>query len=124
MLKKITRRSLKVIIVIVVLANIWPIGPFLRIVDMDYDHYSYRNYNGKFTFSEMPKGSYNVDLMLRRWEGYKKDFPDQKNDKVYRLFWKNPLAFWRWWDYLKKDKRYDLPYFNKKEINKRYGSKI
>lgn len=43
--------------------------------------------------------------------------PNLKDKKMYRLFSKNPLAFWRWRLYF-FDERYQLPYKDWAEIEK------
>jgi len=54
--------------------------------------------------------------MLRHWhEGCLKTVGKDKN--IYRLFAKNPFAFWRWWSYF-YDERYHFPYKNWEEIKK------
>ena len=51
------------------------------------------------------------------------EYPSTKDTVVYRLFWKNPLAFWRWAEYF-NDKRYDLPYKSWESIRKKRGYDI
>ncbi|WP_461788650.1 hypothetical protein [Pedobacter sp.] len=36
--------------------------------------------------------------------------PKTSDRILYRTFWKNPFAFWRWHTYFNGDERYKLPY--------------
>lgn len=81
----------------------------------DEGYYRYSNYNGSSTTEEpvfkgaglsRPKAAQQHCLIA---------YPNQLDKKLYRLFWKNPLAFWRWRSYF-VDERYKLPYKSWKEI--------
>lgn len=94
---------------IVVVSNI---PPFSYIFDyaLDEKHYRYRNHSGSFDVTDRSGNN------LKGVESSFKEFV--KNNKLkpidtilYRNFWKNPLAFWRWHSYFNvKDERYGLPY--------------
>ncbi|WP_199140530.1 hypothetical protein [Pedobacter sp. ASV12] len=71
--------------------------------------------NGSFTFYEYMDR--NFEMMKRMHKGCMLDRPDQQDKNIYRLFSKNPLAFWRWRMYF-FDERYKLPYKNWEEIKK------
>ena len=58
-------------------------------------------------------------MMFGLFESFKQKHPE-KPPVVYRLFWKNPLAFWRWSDYLSDDPHYKLPYKDWNEIKKKH----
>jgi hypothetical protein len=80
-------------------------------------YYRYSNYNGSCTSEEpLYKGT-----GLSRPKAIHQDcliaYPKQPDTNLYRLFAKNPLAFWRWRSYL-FDERYELPYKSWKEIEK------
>lgn len=99
---------------LVVLANIPPFTPLLDIF-FGERHYRYSNYNGSLTFSEfMSRG---FEMMKNRHKTCLLYRPDLKDKQIYRLFSKNPLAFWRWRMYF-FDERYKLPYKDWEEIKK------
>ncbi len=80
---------------------------------VDEKHYRYSNYNGSYASYEFM--SRNFEMMKRMHKGCLAHRPDLKDKKMYRLFTKNPLAFWRWRMYF-FDERYRLPYKDWKEI--------
>lgn len=114
MTKKARKKIIISILAIIILANTWPfIWVFKNFVDER--HYRYSNYNGSFIFYEfmdrdfeMMKYSHQQCSLLR---------PGLKDKKIYRIFSKNPFAFWRWRLYF-FDERYKLPYKNWEEIEK------
>jgi hypothetical protein len=84
---------------------------FLNIVPLDKlfadgSYYRYSNSNGSMTFVEYK--SRDFEMMNRRFESYRKE-KSNHDTTLYRLFKKNPLAFWRWGQYF-FSKRYRLPY--------------
>ncbi len=83
---------------------------------VDERHYRYSNANGSFTFYEFM--SRNFEMMKISHQECLLDHPKLKDKNVYRLFSKNPLAFWRWSMYL-FDERYRLPYKDWKEIEQK-----
>ncbi|HUS03762.1 MAG TPA: hypothetical protein VMY77_18610 [Chitinophagaceae bacterium] len=103
------------IIILIALANLFPLKPVLRIV-VDESHYKYGNATGTWTFIENPKGTpFNLNNKILPRE-ILINYPKLKNDSIiYRCFRKDPWAFWRWGEYL-SDKRYLLPYKNSKKI--------
>lgn len=107
-----------VIISVIVLSNITPFRQILKI-SIDERHYRYSNYNGSFTFYEFMDR--NFEMMKRMHNVCLSNHANQKDKNVYRLFSKNPLAFWRWWLYF-SDERYKLPYKDWTEIQKTRGS--
>ncbi len=108
---KRNKKILLVIASIIILANTWPFAPlFTTFIDKGHyrdGYYRYSNYNGSLTFVEFM--SRDFEMMKRRHEGCLLSRPDLKDKQIYRLFTKNPLAFWRWRLYF-FDKRYKLPY--------------
>lgn len=100
--------------IIIVIANIPPVSSLFRFF-LDEKHYRYSNYDGSNTSYEFMSRDYN--LMKRLHTACLQDYPNQKDKKLYRLFAKNPLAFWRWRLYF-FDERYDLPYKNWNEIER------
>ncbi len=80
---------------------------------VDERHYRYSNYNGSFTFYEFM--SRDFEMMHRGHKVCLSHRPNLKDKQIYRLFSKNPLAFWRWRLYF-FDERYKLPYRDWEEI--------
>ena len=104
-------------IAVVIVSNIFPITGLFTFL-LDQKHYRYSNYNGSSTFYEFMERDFE---MAKRWHhGCLLQQPDLKDKKLYRLFSKNPLAFWRWRLYF-FDERYKLPYKNWEEIEKKRG---
>lgn len=98
-----------ILLVVILLSNISPIHDVFSLFG-DSDHFRYSNYNGEFTFVEF-KGR-DTAMLKRKLEHYK----SEKGDSViYRLFSKNPLAFWRINKYY-TDPKYKLPYKSWAEI--------
>lgn len=111
-------RNIKIaisIIGIIILSNMSPFVWFFKNF-VDERHYRYSNYNGSNTFTEFK--SRNFEMMKSVHRSCLLSHPNQKDRNIYRLFSKNPLAFWRWRLYL-FDERYRLPYKDWKEIKKR-----
>ncbi|MCZ2458284.1 MAG: hypothetical protein LC128_01545 [Chitinophagales bacterium] len=107
------------IILFMIISNLPPLkGVFGLILDDDY--YRYSNGDGSLTFSEIPfKGRlYNLSPIVPK--SFIQTHPNTNDTLVYRLFWKNPLYFWRWGEYF-YDKRYELPYKSWHEIRKKRG---
>jgi len=98
-----------VTIVVIFLSNVPPISYIFDYV-IDEKHYRYSNHSGSFDVTDRSGSN------LKGVEGSFKEFVKSRELKpidtiLYRTFWKNPLAFWRWHTYFNsKDKRYKLPY--------------
>jgi hypothetical protein len=100
--------------VVILISNLPPVRYLLDYI-IDDKHYRYSNYNGGFAIID--RSGHNVKGVLSFFEDYNKN-NFIKNKKLYRLFYKNPLAFWRWYSYFGDDPRYELPYMNWNEIKK------
>ncbi|KQB99369.1 hypothetical protein AQF98_17505 [Pedobacter sp. Hv1] len=96
------------------MSNIPPFTGIFRFF-LDQKHYRYSNSDGTSTFYEFM--SRDFEMAKRRQAHCLLKKPDLKDRKHYRLFSKNPLAFWRWRLYF-FDERYKLPYKNWEEIEK------
>lgn len=101
------------VIGIILLSNMSPFVWMLK-NSIDEGHYRYSNYNGSNTFTEFM--SRNFEMMKNVQKRCTLHHP-KKDKNIYRLFSKNPLAFWRWRLYF-FDERYKLPYKNWEEIKK------
>jgi len=111
------KRSSKILIVVVcviAVANIQPFSAIFRLF-LDERHYQYSNYNGSSTFSEFM--SRDFQMAKRRHYRCLLASPELKDRQMYRIFSKNPLAFWRWRLYF-YDEKYKLPYRDFEQIKK------
>lgn len=102
------------IILIIFLANVFPLGGVFRLF-LDEKHYRYSNYNGSLTFTVISHR--NFEMLKNRHRSCLAARPNLKDKNIYRLFTKNPLTFWRWGRYF-FDESYKLPYKNWEEIKK------
>ncbi len=102
------------IVAIVILSNVPPVYGFFRLI-FDSKHYRYSNSDGSFTSYEfMGRRFDTVKNMHSSCLGHDHNITDKT---LYRLFSKNPLAFWRWRLYF-FDERYKLPYKDWRQIEK------
>jgi hypothetical protein len=100
---------------IILVSNIPPMRYLLDYI-IDDKHYRYSDYNGHFAIID--RSGHNVKGVLSFFKDYQKK-NNLQDQKLYRLFYKNPLAFWRWYTYFGDDPRYNLPYMSWNEIKKR-----
>jgi hypothetical protein len=105
-------KRLIVIALLVIITSNFP--PFSVIFSLFNGPYRYSNADGTFTFQEIWLRDY--DNMMRVYEHERPGFK-LKDKRVYRLFRKNPLVFWRWRAYF-IDKRYGLPFKDWDEIKR------
>ncbi len=108
------KKILIVLAVIVIGSNLFPFTALLKIF-VDEKHYRYSNYNGSLTFTVFSHRDF--EMLKRRHKDCQLSRPNLKDKELYRLFNKNPLAFWRWRSYF-FDKEYKIPYKNWEEIKK------
>jgi hypothetical protein len=108
-MKKITLLFILIILIFNLTPAKWIAG---------YDDLLYSNETGTFTFNEANYAGRNYQLCKVNFEEYKKN---EKTDTIlYRITQKNFFKFWRWGDYLTKEK-YKLPYRDWKEIERVRG---
>ena len=98
-----------IVVCIVIMSNISPVHEVFSLFG-DNDHFRYSNYNGEFTFVEF-KGR-DTAVLKRKMEHLKLE---KQDSLIYRLFSKNPLAFWRINKYF-TDTKYKLPYKSWAEV--------
>ena len=105
------------IAIVLIIFNIPPFTfPFKIILDRTL--YKYSNGDASFTVQDhLGKENSGIYTIKSGFEDFLKDHPANKNKILYRLFWKNPLCFWRWGEYIFMDE-YKLPYKNWREIEK------
>lgn len=99
------------IILVVTLSNIPPIS-YIFDYALDDKHYRYANHSESFNVTD--RSGNNIIGVKKSFKVYLIGNNLKPVDTVlYRTFWKNPFAFWRWHSYLNsKDDRYKLPYKN------------
>jgi hypothetical protein len=115
------KRVVKIIVIVfaalTVLTNI-PIVSDIAETFVDYNHYRFSNGDGTYTA---------VDNLFKndRWPLRQTitnprffELHPSSDPTMYRLFRKNPFAFWRYGKYI-RDPRYKLPYREWKEIKSR-----
>ncbi len=109
-------------ILVITLFNIPP-GKYLAAWIIDSYHYRYCNYSGSFTFTD--QGHYEASHLKDALTScLKENAPllakpiTAKDRVVYRLFWRNPICFWRWYDYC-VNPAYKLPYISWAEVEAR-----
>lgn len=100
------------VFLLILLANLSPIHTITSFF-ADNEHYKYSTGKGEFTFTESSKG-WDTAMLYRCFNAYQQQ---SKDSVLYRLFSKNPFAFWRYADYI-NDPKYNLPYKNWKSIKK------
>jgi hypothetical protein len=103
-------------IVIIALSNWTPINFFIHEFEVvDMLHYSYSNSDDPSTIFHENFGSpFNFRTTVS--DEYRITHPN--NDTLlYRNFWKNPVCFWRWKEYL-TDQKYTLPYISREDVSK------
>lgn len=103
--------------IIILVSNLPPIRYFLDYI-IDEKHYRYSSYDGQFAFID--RSGHTVNDVTGAFNNYQQK-NKLKDQKLYRLFYKNPLAFWRWYSYFNHDIRYDFPFMNWNEIEKKRG---
>ena len=114
---KSQRKLLIAIGLIIICSNLPFITPIFTLF-LDEKHYKYSNYDG--TCANVEFMSRNFEMMKRLHQHCLIENPNQKDKKMYRLFAKNPFAFWRWRLYLVSEK-YKLPYRDFEELQKLRG---
>ncbi len=117
---KVRSKTLISIITLIICSNIPAITPIFTLL-FDQKHFKYSNYDG--TCVNVEFWSRNFEMMKRLHQVCLDEDPDQKDKKMYRLFTKNPLAFWRWRHYLVSEK-YKLPYRDFDELQKIGGKEL
>lgn len=112
-MKKYIKISL-IILAFCILSNFFILNALFNVFT-DEGYYRYSNYNGSCSTEEGIFKDVGLSRPKAAHRSCLKAHPDMPDKKLYRLFWKNPLLFWRWKSYF-VDERYELPYKNWKEI--------
>ena len=132
-MKKIYRRVSLFLISILILSNL-SIVSWILDLNFGMEYYAYSNGDGTSTvwcgsFKDSPYpdvmtlSTTKVDTRVygaTKPVGAKlrETYPNA-DTIIYRLFWKNPLVFWHWWQYISGDHKYDFPYKSWEEIEAR-----
>ena len=123
-----------VIVVIIIIICISNVPFFTGWIDFVVDqNYGYSNADGTYTFlyNERIDGIRalaktvpiaKLDSLLKltpvQLKPEESTFPSRNDTILYRIFWKNPLAFWRWRYYIFGNDKFDFPYKSWQEIKK------
>ena len=113
---------LKVFLAIIIISNIPGFTHFFSFFVDNKGHtedFRFSNTDGGYMNGLDFKGPH-FEGIIRLHKEYIDSFPEKKDKKLYRLFWRNPLIFWRWGLYF-YDERYALPYKDIDEIKKIRG---
>jgi hypothetical protein len=122
--KRVYRMTAILLLLTLLAFNLTPLNLLFK-WSVDADYYTYSNYSGTVTVAE----DWYKRKLISNLSAFERVNPAcatrgfESDTTMYRLFRKNPLAFWRWKDYL-TDKRFDLPYADWNEIEKRRRSYI
>lgn len=103
-MESIHKRIIFIIVLIVVFSNIPPIHYFLK------ENYHYQNLDGSFEFVEQAGSTQGFDILVKRFEEFKKEYPKSPHRKLYRTFNIKVWQFWNWLHIFSMFKRYSLPY--------------
>ena len=111
------KKKIIYIILFIILSNIPPLS-FIYKIAFDQTLYKYGNSDASFTVQDhLGKEHSGVFSIKGGFDNYLHEYPLTNNKILYRLFWRNPLCFWRWMEYIFSDE-YKLPYKNWEEIEK------
>ncbi|MGZ5244221.1 MAG: hypothetical protein ACXWEY_12065 [Bacteroidia bacterium] len=66
--------------------------------------YKYETQNEEFEFIAIPAKGRDIEMMKRQFAAFKTENPELKDLKIYRTFIRNPLRFWKWYEYLTNEK--------------------
>lgn len=111
-------KTIKIAIVLflssVIVSNIPPIRYIISYV-IDFSHDRYSNASGTFTYIDMA-GNKPEDEINRFNSFVKETSPTPEESILYRIFYRNPFAFWRYYSY--GYEKYDIPYKSWSSIKK------
>lgn len=62
--------------------------------------YHFETYDGIHKFTTMPGKGLNVQSMEYGFVNFCKENPEYLNTKLYRTFRRNPLKYWRWYEFV------------------------
>ncbi|MFC4263273.1 hypothetical protein ACFOWM_10315 [Ferruginibacter yonginensis] len=93
---RITKKKVIVVSVfVVIISNLFPVYDILHLA-IDEKHYRYSNGDGSITCTdEIFKSGGSCKLDSNSIKYYKQKYHREPDPIFYRLFWKNPLCFWR-----------------------------
>jgi hypothetical protein len=104
------------IFLFLILANIPPFKSVFKAI-FDQELFNYSTADGSWMYDENTFFGRTFSLKYYTTEAFRESYPEA-DTIIYRNFKPNPLAFWRYSDYL-FDERYTLPYFPLEEARKK-----
>jgi hypothetical protein len=102
------KKAILVVIILIIIVNLPPVNGLTG-----HDDLLYSNANGSFTFDEANYAGRNFQLCMDNFQAFKST--GKKDTLLFRVTPRNVFKFWRWRDYLTKEK-YNVPYKSWKEI--------
>ncbi|WP_321319864.1 hypothetical protein [Labilibaculum sp.] len=99
-----------IVLVFIVLSNIFSFV-YIALIEPQgiYKTYQFETYDGKHEFITMPHKGTDVATMEYRFELFQNENPEYKGTKLYRTFGRNPLKYWRWYEFVTHN-RYKYPF--------------
>ncbi len=94
------------ILVILLISNIFSNWIYLFIGD---SFYNFQTFDKKYEFGYDPIKGGNIDLVKDHFQIFCLRKPEYEDTQLYRTFWRNPLLFWNWYNYLTAED-YKFPY--------------
>ncbi len=91
---------ISIILIFTALSNCYS---FVYIVFVDggiHKRYKFETYDGKHQFITMPEKGTDLKTMERRFASFCEKNPHYKNTDLYRTFGRNPLKYWRWYEFV------------------------
>lgn len=114
MKRKIVKLFVSLFLVTAIISNIAPLRYYVSYA-VDFSHYRYSNASGTFTYIDMA-GNKPEDAINRFNSFVKETSPTPEDSILYRIFYRNPFAFWRYYSY--GYEKYDIPYKSWSSIKK------
>lgn len=103
-------------LILIGVSNTAPLRYLLEFA-FDLRHFRYSNASGTYTRTHMNSNDIVViDSNFKRFLAQQQNIAPE-DTILYRLYWRNPFAFWRYWSYMHE--KYDYPYKSWSEIRAR-----
>ncbi|MCZ4694502.1 hypothetical protein DWB61_05555 [Ancylomarina euxinus] len=64
------------------------------------NRYKFETFDGKHQFLTMPSKGTDIKTMERRFASFCEKNPQYENTQLYRTFRRNPLKYWRWYEFV------------------------
>lgn len=91
------------------------------------NRYKFETFDGKHQFITMPEKGTDLKTMERRFASFCEKNPHYKNTDLYRTFGRNPLKYWRWYEFVshpryqykfKKPSKISFDHFTMRSVQK------